>query len=102
MVKSQLIEEVLLGGLMSMGIQGFELIPNEITLSPIYSMSIDDHVKRCDVFHNGKRVAWMAYFKEEDRIAYFNDVASVMRNSKERAIEMFRQELIDEVLLEDL
>lgn len=45
-----------------------------ISISCIYSMSINSKTRRCDVYKNDDLIGWMAYFKDEDRIAYFNDL----------------------------
>lgn len=56
---------------------------------------------RCEVYHSERRVAWMAYFKDTDQIVYFNDLASVKTIDKERAMYLFREALVEEILLEN-
>lgn len=73
-----------------------------ISISCIYSMSIDSKTRRCDVYKNDDLIGWMAYFKDEDRIAYFNDLARSNVRDKDKAIELFRNKLIEEVLLGDI
>jgi hypothetical protein len=59
-------------------------------------------IKRCDVYLFNSRVAWIVHYEYDDTVVYFNDsLGGHLAEDKIEAIRLFREYLIEQILLGD-
>jgi hypothetical protein len=68
-----------------------------------HEREIDNGRRFCDLYFWNECIGWCIYFKHDDTIDYFGDgLGPITKVEKEAAIALYRDILVDIILLEDL